>query len=189
MTPKQIRKKWPATLPCSCDRCVSYCQRPGWFLPDEIRSLAAHLGLTVKELFDQYLVVDWWGGTGKEGIPEGTDIGILSPGKPHEHGQLASLGFGVHPADCIFLKEGKCSIHAVKPQECRNARHDVEPAKGQHVAIAKAWQREEGRELLREVGFDPDSIGLKEPNLLEVLDFLTNNIQISLKRLGVRDAD
>lgn len=30
-----LAKKYPPSDPCSCDECISFCQRPGWWTVDE----------------------------------------------------------------------------------------------------------------------------------------------------------
>lgn len=101
MTPAEIRERWPDTEDCTCFDCVGKCNRPGWFLPDEVRAAAEFLGLTLKEFFDQYLVLDWWkGGDGDE------QHAVLSPGKKDEHGSIASVGF-VYSLGDLHLPEGQ----------------------------------------------------------------------------------
>lgn len=168
MTADEIRQKWPATEDCSCDECVGYCERPGWFLPDEVRVAAEYLGLSLREMFERYLVVDWWGG----GSDIDHHVGILAPGKPSETGRVASIGF-VRGEGCVFLNEdGKCSIHAVKPHECRLAHHVVVHAGNSHLEIARVWDGEEGRALIREVGYDPDDLPVPEGTVLDLLELL-----------------
>ena len=168
MTPEEIRERWPASEDCSCIECVGYCRRPGWFLPDEIRALAGHLGLTLQETFNRYLVLDWWG----EGEEIDHHVGVLSPGKHDETGDIASIGFVTSPGACIFLNGGKCSIHAVKPHECRAAHHTNEAASPVHLETAKAWGTEEGRALVREVGYDPDDLPVPEGSIFDMFDLL-----------------
>ena len=47
---------------CQCETCKRYCvnNKPGWFIPGEAELTAAYLKLTLKELFDNYLGVDYW---------------------------------------------------------------------------------------------------------------------------------
>lgn len=118
---------------CECPSCVAACtQKPGWFLPDEVAEAAKFLGLTAQEFFDKYLLVDYWYG------PPHTYI--LSPAV----GGAESGGmFPFNPkGTCVFLKNDKCSIHPVKPFECREYMHDEErhAAMERHEQVAKAWE-------------------------------------------------
>lgn len=167
MTPEEIRQRWPKTKDCTCRVCAEGCQRPGWFLPDEVRVAAEFLGLSLKEFFDQYLVLDWW----YRPSDSAERFAVLSPGKLDEHGGIASFGFVNSLGTCIFLKDDRCSIHPVKPQECRSAHHSRnrksrrEEGRRQHYEVAKFWSEdEEGRALVQEVGFDPDSFEVPLPD-------------------------
>jgi len=135
-------------------------------LPDEVRAAADYLGLTLQQFFVRYLVVDWW----KE---DAVEIPLLSPGKPDEHGQIASVEFTHTFAECIFLKEGRCSIHPVKPHECKAAHHSRMGKRvgnvNHHHQVARAWMGEEGCALLREVGYDPDLFEVPLPQFEDVL--------------------
>ncbi len=87
------------------------------------------------------------------------------------------MTFPVSPEKCIFLVGGRCSVHAVKPQECRSAYHARRKSpKGEHAAVAKAWQGEAGRAIIRELGFDPDNLELAT-SLLDQLAFLAALLQ------------
>ncbi|MBI4126012.1 MAG: YkgJ family cysteine cluster protein [Deltaproteobacteria bacterium] len=82
---------------CDCTACRECCQRePGWFVPDEIPAAAKFLGLSEAEFITRYCA--------KHPLENGT---ALSPAtKPGS-------------TTCIFFEKGKCSIHDVKPYECR----------------------------------------------------------------------
>lgn len=100
---------------CSCYRCTAPCRMvPGWFTPGEAEMAAEHLGMSLRKFFKRYLMV-----TFRSRNPK---VFALSPrtlvAKGGEEAPGAFMGV------CVFLKDGKCSIHSVKPYECRAAYHD-----------------------------------------------------------------
>jgi Fe-S-cluster containining protein len=118
---------------CSCDICKSACShKPGWFLPEQIKPLADHLNLTEQELFDKYLLVDYITVIDHDlpkDLEDLDEIFVLSPGiKSHRTGS----NFPVDPrGECIWFKDGKCSIHSVKPFECSEYDHDTSKKENQ----------------------------------------------------------
>ena len=117
---------------CSCKRCQSACQsKPGWFMPGEAEKAAALLGLTLEEFFKTKLGVDWF-----EGDP---DIFALAPalvGRPTGHEYP-----GNPRGACVLFVDGRCSIHAAKPLECREYLHGDDRATlaERKVRIRDAW--------------------------------------------------
>src|SRR5690348_1894124 len=107
--PDSVRKD------CSCPKCSQECEyKPGWFHPDQVAPLAEKLNLTVQQLFERHLSVDWWAGDDMTG---GRDVFVLSP-------RLAGQAGGdMFPSDrrgtCHWYRQGKCEIHHQgKPAEC-----------------------------------------------------------------------
>ena len=100
---------------CSCERCRSACTtRAGWFMPEEAaRVKESPLGA---QLMYDYAVHS-----------SGETISILTP---------AFLN-----GRCVFYRNGLCSIHAMKPFECREMMHDdsQEVAMRRRADIAAAW--------------------------------------------------
>lgn len=115
-------------LSCQCTSCVSLCAygTPGWFLPEQISDVAQHLGISVRELKQKFLIKDHCS-PGFGDAPY-----VYTPRKIHEPDR-----FVIKTADqqatkgkCIFLNDhNKCSIHEVKPYECQAAfgceKHDI----------------------------------------------------------------
>jgi len=120
---------------CACSDCVGACeQEPGWFAPGEVAKLAEHLGLTVQETFDKYLVVDWWVAS--------PYVYVLAPGLVGE--PTGTMAPNWPDGRCVFLTEGKCSIHEVKPTECRLAGHRKD--KGWlRESMADAWNNKDAQ--------------------------------------------
>jgi len=147
-------------IDCSCPKCQSACSYcPGWFLPGQVEKVAEHLNMTLKELFDKYLGVNWWEGE----VP----IFVLAPATTK-----MSAG-SEYPGDprgkCIFYKDGKCEIHPVKPYECRKAIHGdtQEVVQERHRFISKKWNKEQYRKQIVELlGREPKT---KEYSFFDLL--------------------
>ena len=121
---------------CACHKCISACEHnPGWFAPGEPEKAAAYLNQTMEE-FSKNLITDYWGceKTGK----------VLYVTAPRKVGvdadrSVASWEYPFVKAPCVFLKNGRCSIHAVKPRECRDAMI-CKKTFGSREAIAREWE-------------------------------------------------
>lgn len=103
---------------CDCKKCRELCRHePGWFMPEEIGPAADFFGLGEREFIKKYLI---------EHIVEG--VSALAP--KMEHGA------------CVFLKEGLCSIHPVKPYECRKVYGCEGPRRHKRIReiILKKWK-------------------------------------------------
>lgn len=122
---------------CTCAICQAQCKRkPGWFKPGEAEKVAEFLGMSLEDLFSQYLMPDSW-------ELENASILTLSPAiKGMEPGVHLSWAGG----ECVFFKEGRCSIHSVKPYECRTASH-LEGECSTHFEVALSWVAHQGQVL------------------------------------------
>lgn len=135
---------------CSCEHCQSACTvKPGWFLPGQAEKVARYLGKSLKELFDESLSVDWWVGA--------DPLYLITPAVVgREGGMMPGSGRGT----CVFFKDGKCSIHAVKPFECRMMKHDDtrEQVQRRHRMVAHAWEGRKHQRQIRELyGDEPQT--------------------------------
>lgn len=89
-------KPWYAKgLSFQCTECGKCCTgAPGyiWVNAKEIEAMANHLNLSIQEFSDQYL--------------------RLAQGR---------LSLKEHPKtyDCVFLKDNKCQLYALRPTQCR----------------------------------------------------------------------
>jgi hypothetical protein len=118
---------------CSCHSCKSACQnKPGWFLPDEAEKVAAFLQITMKDLFENYLAIDWYSEDGIDYYPlspavVGNETGAMFPYKPS--------------GTCVFFENGSCKIHSVAPFECKKYLHTQEhnEKRERHGFVAKQW--------------------------------------------------
>lgn len=116
---------------CACDICQKACiTKPGVLAPGDAEKIASFLGISVNELFDKYLVVDWYEPDSQ--LDEtfflapgfvGRETGTMAPAKP--------------TGQCVFFTEDRrCVIHPVKPKECRKSMH----TQGMHQAIRSRFK-------------------------------------------------
>jgi Fe-S-cluster containining protein len=101
-------------------------------MPEQVEALVEHLGKTVEEMLGKELAYDYW-----TAYPN--DIFVLAP---NIEGNSEITYPGNPNGRCAFFKNGKCSIHEVKPFECRdyihtNAGSDVSR---RHESVAMAWK-------------------------------------------------
>lgn len=119
---------------CQCLECQLSCAiRPGYFAPGEAEKAAELLGLTMKQFFDQHLVAE---------LPRRAGWMILVPASGgNKPGTVDDRDVPV--GRCVFFgKDGKCSIYAARPLECRLAHHDHTSDENQriHDQIGYSWQ-------------------------------------------------
>jgi Fe-S-cluster containining protein len=158
---------------CSCDNCKGACtHRPGWFLPGEAEKAAEYLRIPLEELFREgRIMVDWWW------LENGHDaIFLLAPGvdtgTPGEE-------YPLHPNGvCRFYDAGKglCTIHPVKPYECREYMHTDtnEQADRRHEQVAMVWSEPRNRaialkQIRKLLGREPRT---KHPTQEDILNIL-----------------
>lgn len=143
---------------CSCETCVKSCEHvPGWFSPRDVRRLFAAYGERARQFvaFDQ-----WYGGFSDVG-EEYKDVTVCIP--PNEVAAPGAMypeepwfNFGPSPrfGRCALLVDGRCSIHAHKPAECRltygsKCEHKMQnPPSTLRKRIARAWARPAARRFL-----------------------------------------
>ena len=144
-------------LGCKCKLCVNACEnKPGWFLPGEAEKAATLLGIDMPTFFKRKLMVDWWENwpVGRNG--NSREVFLLSPALVGESAGVEAPG---NPSGkCVFLKRGKCEIHAAKPHECRMYHHDEPRAESdsRKKRITKAWaQRQRQKQVSDLLGRKP----------------------------------
>jgi Fe-S-cluster containining protein len=105
---------------CLCDNCVSACKHdPGRLVPADIRKISDELGISIHACMSDYLVR----------VPttvRNETVYALAPAKRkgtrfvEEPGHTAGKDYSDIQGICIFLESnGDCTIHTVKPFECR----------------------------------------------------------------------
>jgi len=125
--------KYPASEPCSCDICLTYCNRPGWW-PVEQATRAIASGYADRIMLEL--------------SPELT-FGVLSPAFKGNEGNVALQVFARQ--GCTFLKENLCELFGtgLQPLECRFCHHTRRGlGKKCHSAIEKDWQSRKGQQLI-----------------------------------------
>lgn len=121
---------------CACQSCVGACEsKPGWFMPEQIPDLLEFF--QAKDL-DELL------GAGMLAIDYFFDDGEVGPLilSPNIQGNK-NKAFPYDPRGrCVFLKDGLCDIHVMKPFECAEFIHtDSHEAVGvRHAEIVMAWR-------------------------------------------------
>ncbi len=178
---------------CSCRQCVSGCtRRPGWFHPGEVAKAAEYLGMTPKEFFDKYLVVDYQTENRHILLPGEDEPGqsfvfVLSPA-------LAGMKTGTEaPFDmmgrCVFFTDDqKCAIHPAKPGECRHAYHDhTDEQTGRFkLQMVEEWRGNE-QEVTDLLGREPKPM---PPNPFEAMRFmLKTEMEMVRKMMGRPDGE
>jgi Fe-S-cluster containining protein len=122
---------------CTCFRCVEACRKqPGWFKPGEAEKAAELLGLPFDE-FKKFIVMDH---ADNEKAP--TAPYVWAPrkvGVDQPVDELRSHYTQRKPGVCVFLKDGRCSIHAAKPFECRETLVCEPGGWGLRDDIEQAW--------------------------------------------------
>jgi hypothetical protein len=137
-----LAEKYPPSEACTCEICLSYCDRPGWWTVEEAaRAIdAGYAGRMMVEV-----------------APERSFI-VLSPAFKGSEGNFALDN--AKDKGCTFLKDKRCQLHnsGLQPLECRFCHHN-RPGEGQacHADIEKDWNTPAGLALVerwsRQTGF------------------------------------
>jgi hypothetical protein len=130
---RSLAEQYPASPPCSCEICLQFCKRPGWWTVSEAgRAIGAgHGNRMMLEL-----------------APD-RSFGVLAPAfKGNEAKAALSIFSG---RGCCFLNEGLCELHGTghMPLECRFCHHG-RPGQGPkcHADIEKDWRTPAGKTLV-----------------------------------------
>jgi hypothetical protein len=132
-----LRDKYPASEPCSCDICRSYCRRPGWWTVEEAE-YAISKGMANRMMF--------------EISPEMT-FGVLSPAFKGNEANFSLKIFSQN--SCTFYKNRLCELFGtgLQPLECRFCHHDRKGlGKICHSEIEQDWKSKKARQLIVEWG-------------------------------------
>jgi len=127
-----LTEKYPPSRPCTCDVCLNFCQRPGWWKVNEAKK-AIEAGYANRMML--------------EISPEFT-IGVLAPAFKGNEGNIA-LQIFAHTG-CTFLKDDLCELFGTgfQPLECRFCHHN-RPGSGEkcHSALERDWHSKTGQKL------------------------------------------
>lgn len=126
-------EKYPPSEPCSCEICVNYCSRPGWWTVEEAAK-AIEAGYSNRMML--------------EISPELT-FGVLSPAFK---GNELKVALQAHSQNgCTFFQNNLCELFGTgfQPLECRFCHH-TRQGLGQkcHSDIEKFWYTKEGQKLV-----------------------------------------
>lgn len=132
---RDLPTKYPDSPACSCNICLRYCTRPGWWTVDEAsRALEAGYG--------QRMMLE---------MSPDRAFGVLAPAYKGCETEFSTRP----PSDpaCTFLVDTRCQLHdtGYQPLECRVCHHD-RPGMGPrcHADIEKEWNTSAGRALVVE---------------------------------------
>jgi hypothetical protein len=132
-----LEDKYPPSEPCTCEVCIGFCKRPGWWTLHEAEE-ALDAGLAGRMMLEM--------------APELT-FGVLSPAFT---GCEVAFATNLHaPNGCSFLLRDRCQLHGTghQPLECRVCHHDRLGVGQQcHDDIEKEWNTPEGRKLVGKWG-------------------------------------
>lgn len=107
------------TRECTCEKCVDACKNcSGVFAPGEAEKAAEYLKIPFEE-FKEMLVLNYH----RDRYEDPMFWQPRKVGWDHlvdDEGVTSDAWTGVRGA-CVFLKDDRCSIHAVKPYECRES--------------------------------------------------------------------
>ncbi len=128
-----LNKKYPPSPPCSCEICLGYCIRPGWWTVEEAARAfdAGYEKRMMLELSPEF------------------SFGVLSPAFKGCEGAVATNAY--KNSGCTFLADGLCELHGsgLMPLECRFCHHDRKGLGIQcHSDLEADWRTPAGRELV-----------------------------------------
>lgn len=128
-----LSEKYPPSQPCSCDICVGYCHRPGWWIVEEAEK-AIKAGLAPRMML--------------EISPDG-NFGVLSPSFKGNEGNFALQVYAEQ--GCTFLDKGLCELSGtgLQPLECRYCHHERIGFGNQcHIDIEKDWNTDYAKRMI-----------------------------------------
>ena len=121
--------------------------KPGSFAPGEAEKVAANKGMTLLQFFWTLLMVEYWFADDRIS----RDVNHLTPAIV---GHKPGTTFPFNPlGTCIFLKDGLCSIHEVKPLECSMAHHSMadDAIINNKVHVVKQWNTQKNQKQIEEL--------------------------------------
>lgn len=128
-----LKEKYPPSEPCSCDVCLTYCLRPGWWT-------VAEAARAIKGGYEKRMML--------EISPEQT-FGVLSPAFKGCEGFFALNEYS--RKGCTFLENNLCQLHVtgLLPLECAFCHHArIGLGEECHADIEKEWRTSNGQELV-----------------------------------------
>jgi hypothetical protein len=132
-TKPDLHQKYPPSTPCSCNICVSYCKRPGWWTVEEAEK-AIGAGYAFRMMLE---------------ISDDKSFGVLSPAFK---GNEVNYALQVYSKQgCTFLVDGLCELFGTgyQPLECRFCHHERKGLGVKcHNDIEKEWNSNEAKRVI-----------------------------------------
>jgi len=93
-----------------CKQCGKCCQHPCALEPNDLEKISDYLNITIEELIDKYLILDYWMTTEES-------LYYFTPKRVGDNGtKIASFSWAFSDKSCMFLENNLCKIHDVKPR-------------------------------------------------------------------------
>ncbi len=110
---------------CDCQKCRSFCRRPGYCVPDDVPAIAEYLGMSEADLRKNYL-------TAGRGITFARYYTLgLRRGQQAEPAlyHVSTIVPKAYNGWCTFFdtRTGHCQIHPVAPFACRMFDDHISP--------------------------------------------------------------
>jgi hypothetical protein len=124
---------YPPSEPCSCEICLRYCLRPGWWTVKEAAA-ALNAGYGSRMMLE---------------LSPDRSFGVISPAFKGCEGTFALQIYAA--LGCNFLKDKRCELHGTgyQPLECRFCHHDRLGQGPQcHADLERDWNTPAGRALV-----------------------------------------
>ncbi len=129
---RSLSDRFPPSPPCTCDVCVGYCARPGWWTVEQATAALDTLGPRMM----------------LELSPD-RRLAALAPAFRGCEGRVAVSAAAL--SGCTFLAASRCELFATPftPLECRFCHHD-RPGQGRlcHEALVDDWRNPAGQALV-----------------------------------------
>jgi len=125
--------KYPPSKSCSCDICVNYCKRPGWWTVNEAKNV-------VSSNYSNNIMLE---------ISPEFSFGVLSPAFKGNEKQIAQNDFSHN--SCTFHKNNLCDLFGsgMQPLECRFCHHErIGLGIKCHNDIEKDWNTSYGKKIV-----------------------------------------
>lgn len=132
---RYLAEKYIPSEPCSCDVCVGYCIRPGWWTVEE----AAR---AIKAGYGSRMMLE---------VAPDLSFGVISPAFNGCEVAFATNFYAKR--GCNFFKDNRCELHGTgfQPLECRYCHHERKGLGDKcHLDIEKDWNTPAGKRLVEQ---------------------------------------
>lgn len=151
---KTLEERYPPSEPCSCEVCLAYCARPGWWTVEQA-TRAIQAGYAGRMMLEM--------------SPE-LNFGVLSPAFKGCESKFCDYAF--MSRGCTFLKDNLCELYGtgLQPLECRFCHHTRRGlGKKCHADIEYDWNTPLGVSLVvqwsKQTGFWDKVVARTRPRL------------------------